>query len=599
MKYTKKDMVFAFLKGSKRYYILGTLAALISIVLDMVIPQIVKATVDSVLGTEPFSLPGFALKLIELVGGREVLRKNLLLIALAAASVALVNAWFKYINRLYNSKGAEIMSETMRNILYSHIERLPFSWHMSTQTGDIIQRCTSDVNTVKTFLSDYLVSIVRMILLMGITLFFMYPMNKKLTAVAFCSIPIILGYSIFFRTKIENQFKQCDENEGVLSTIAQENLTSVRVVRAFGRERDEKDKFERQNNIYTDDWLKLCKYLSAFWGIGDLVSGLQVMIIVTFGSVLCVKGEISTGEFLAFISYNSMLMWPTRQLSRVVTEMSKATVALNRIFWIMETPEESDIESAENADMTGDICFENVSFSYDGGVDVLKNVSFEIKSGSVFGILGGTGSGKSTLMHLLNRLYDLGEGQGGITIGGRDVREIDMACVRRNIGMVLQEPYLFSKTIAENIAISKDDLTLDEIRKASEVACLDDTVMGFSKGYDTVVGERGVTLSGGQKQRAAIARVIVAKTPILVFDDSLSAVDTETDAKIQRALKEKFKDATVILISHRITTLMQADRILVLDKGRAADIGTHAELMSRDGLYKKVCDMQTAGMEVR
>lgn len=597
--YSKKDMIFQFLMGSKRYYVIGTAAALLSIVLDMVIPQIIRTTVDSVLGTDPFELPSWAVAWINEIGGREYLKEHIFYIAAAAVAVALINAVVKYANRLYNAKGAEKMVQTMRDTLYGHIQRLPYSWHMKTQTGDIIQRCTSDVNTIKLFLSDYLVAIVRIILLLTITLAFMYPMNKTLTLVAFCSLPVILGYSIFFRTKIEYLFKECDENEGVLSTIAQENLTSVRVVRAFGRERYEKDKFEAQNNVYTDRWLKLCEYLSVFWGLGDLVSGLQVMLIITIGSVLCVNGELSTGAFIAFISYNSMLIWPVRQLSRVVAEMSKAGVALDRLYWVMQAEEETDRPSASKVDMSGDISFENVSFSYENGVKVLDNVSFDIKAGTVFGILGGTGSGKSTLMHLLNRLYDLPEDSGRITIGGVDTRDIEARWVRKNIGMVLQEPYLFSRTIAENIGISKKNYTIDDVRKAAEIACLDDTVMAFSKGYDTIVGERGVTLSGGQKQRAAIARVIIEKSPILVFDDSLSAVDTETDAKIQKALKESFEGSTVILISHRITTLMQADKILVLDKGKVAEIGTHDELCGNNGIYKKVYNMQTAGLEVQ
>ena len=596
--YTKKDMIFEFLRGSKKYYIFGLIAALTSIVLDMVVPQIIRVTVDSVIGDDPFSLSGFIAEFVNAIGGRPFLRSHIILIALFTVGISLVNAVFKYLNNLFNSKGAEKMTKTMRNILYQHIQRLPCSWHMKNQTGDIIQRCTSDVSVIVNFLSEYLVSIVRIVLLLSITLFFMYPMNLKLTIVAFCSIPIILTYSIYFRTKIEYLFKECDENEGMLSTVAQENLTSVRVVRAFGREKYEKDKFEKQNNIYTNRWLLLCKYLSGFWGIGDLVSGLQVMIIVTLGSILCVRGELSTGSFIAFISYNSMLIWPVRHLSRVVTELSKTGVSMDRLFWIMEEQEEKDSENAEDSDMTGDIAFENVSFAYEGENNVLSNISFEIKAGTVFGILGATGSGKSTLMHLLNRLYELPEGCGRITVGGKDIRDIKLGCVRKNIGMVLQEPYLFSRTIAENIRISADYLSMEDIRKAAATASLDETVMNFAKGYDTIVGERGITLSGGQKQRVAIARIIVNDVPIFVFDDSLSAVDTETDAKIQTALKERFKGSTVILISHRITTLMQADKILVLDKGKVAEIGTNDELLALDGIYKKVYDLQTAGLEV-
>ena len=384
---------------------------------------------------------------------------------------------------------------------------------------------------------------------------------------------------------------KCDENEGVLSTIAQENLTGVRVVRAFGREEYEKERFEKQNELYTNAWIKLCRYLSLFWGSGDLISGAQVMLIVILGAVFCVRGEMTAGEYIAFISYNAMLTWPVRTLGRMISEMSKAGVSIDRIRYIMNSPPERDKPGAGAPDMRGDIEFDNVTFSY-GGAPVLDRVSFTVPGGTTFGILGGTGSGKSTLMHLLDRLYELPPENGRITVGGADIADMKGGWLRSNIGMVLQEPFLFSRTIAENIGITRRDMGLADIRRAASIACLDEAITEFTDGYDTIVGERGVTLSGGQKQRAAIARMLARQTPIMVFDDSLSAVDAETDAKIRRELQKHLGASTVILISHRVTTLMQAGRILVLDKGRIAELGSHEELMKKGGIYHRIYDMQ-------
>ena len=340
------------------------------------------------------------------------------------------------------------------------------------------------------------------------------------------------------------------------------------------------------------------KTLSQFWSVSDIFSGLQVMLVVVFGAWYCVQGELEPGAYIAFISYNAMLVWPIRQLGRMISEMSKAGVSVDRLAYIMDSPAEQDDPDATDAPMDGDICFEHVSFSYDNGQKILEDVSFTVKAGTTLGILGGTGSGKSTLMLLLDKLYPLQEDCGRITIGGRDIRYIRTAHLRQNIGMVLQEPYLFSRTIAENLSITTDGLNMEAVRAAAEAAALDETVCAFAQGYETMVGERGVTLSGGQKQRAAIARTLMAQTPILVFDDSLSAVDTQTDAKIRAAIAQRFGKATVILISHRITTLSAADQIIVLENGRVAEQGTHEDLKCAGGIYQKIYETQSGSEEV-
>ena len=591
-RYTKLSLVKHFLHGSLHFFILSILSSFAVTLLEMVIPQIIRASVDSVIGTKPFSFPAIVTRRIDALGGAPFFRENFLYIALVIIIIAATAAVFKYCTNICNSKGSEKLMQTMRDQLFAHVQKLPFAWHMKNQTGDIIQRCTSDVERVKIFVAEQLTSIIRIVILMTLSLTFMFAMDGRLTTIAVCSIPIIIAYSAFFHSRIGRRFQECDENEGVLSTIAQENLTGVRVVRAFGREKFEKDRFEKQNTYYANLWVTLMKLMSAFWGAGDLISGLQVMLILVLGCVYCVQGTLSTGEFIAFLSYNSMLIWPVRQLGRVISEMSKAGVSIDRIMYIMNSSLEEDKPGAVTPDMHGDIVFDHVTFGYDEGAAILEDINFTIPQGTTFGILGSTGSGKSTLVHLLNRLYDLPAESGKITIGGVDIADMKAQWVRENIGMVLQEPFLFSRTISENIGITEDNMPMEEIRHAARIACVDDAITEFAKGYDTIVGERGVTLSGGQKQRTAIARMLTQKAPIMVFDDSLSAVDSETDAKIRQALRKNLGDSTVILISHRVTTLMQAEKIMVLDQGRIAEMGSHDELMAKNGIYRKIYDLQ-------
>lgn len=584
-----------FLKGSKRFFVVSILSSALVALADALNPQIIRYTVDVLLGGEESPLPKFADKLAEKLGGTAALSEKLWIPAAAVIIVAVVSALSRYMQRVFNSKAAETLVQRIRNMLFTHIQKLPFSWHMKNKTGDIIQRCTSDVDTVKNFLSEQLTGILQIILQVGLSLTMMYSMNIKLATVATVTLPLILVYSALFGKKIGAGFKKCDEAEGALSSAAQENLTGVRVVRAFGREQHERDRFGRLNDIYTSLWLKLSKLMAAFWSFGDLFAGAQVMLILVLGVRFCVYDGMTAGELIAFISYNAMLSWPIRRLGRMISELSKAGISLDRLSYILRSPVETDKEDACEPDLHGDIVFDNVSFAYDGCPELIHNVSFTAKAGSTVGILGGTGSGKSTLMYLLDRLYDLpSDGSGGrITIGGVDISDIKAKHIRKNIGMVLQEPYLFSRTIAENIALTSEGVDMELVRSAAAIASLDDTVMSFAEGYDTFVGERGVTLSGGQKQRAAIARMLTQKTPIMVFDDSLSAVDAETDAKIRNALSTNLGDSTVFLISHRTATLMNADLIIVLDKGRIAEMGDHNALMSiEDGIYKRIYDIQ-------
>ena len=594
----KLSLLWRFLRGAKRNFLATILSACVTVLADMIQPQIIRAAVDCAIGGREGDFPEFVMKLVDKVGGFAYLGQHLWIMALAVVFVAMFQVVSQYTFRVFNTKASETLVKTMRDQLFSRIERLPFGWHMKNKTGDIIQRCTSDVDTTKNFLSEQLTSIFRIVILLVLSITFMVSMHPGLTLIALIPAPLVIAYSVHFHKKVHEGFTECDENEGKLSAMAQENLTGVRVVRAFGRERAEIEKFGKQNDHNTKLWEQMGKVLARFWSSSDILSGVQVMLVIVFGAYFCIRGSLTEGEYIAFITYNAQMVWPIRMLGRMISEMSKAGVSIDRIFYIMNSPVEEDDPEAWEAPMDGDICFENVSFGYENSPEILHDISFTIPAGTTLGILGGTGSGKSTLMLLLDKLYLLEEGKGSISIGGTDIRKIKTEHLRRNIGMVLQEPYLFSRTIAENIGIVPPELDMEAVRAAARAASLDETVTSFAAGYETMVGERGVTLSGGQKQRAAIARMLTTPTPIMIFDDSLSAVDTQTDAKVRQSIRQRFGKASVILISHRITTLSSADKIIVLDRGRIAEEGTHEVLKRSGGIYQKIYEAQSGLQEV-
>ena len=592
----KTDMVLTYLRGSLGYFVIALICACLGMVFNALTPQVIRITVDSILDTEPANLPGFLENIIPLESLRAEPLTALWIAAGAVLLFAILRGLCNYGQRLNLAKGSEGFVKRIRDGLFSHIQHLSYAWHTAHSTGDMIQRCTSDVDVIRNFVCNQLVEVVRTIFLILLYLSIMFSMNVKLSLVATVFIPIVGLFSGVFYRKISSRFKVADEAEGELTTCAQENLTGVRVVRAFGRERYEVERFETKNSRFSQLWIRLGKLLSVYWASGRFLTSLQVIVIILVGVNETVNGTMTLGSFLAFVTYNEALAWPVRSLGRVLSDMSKAGVSMDRVGYILKAPEEQDDSDAGQAPVQGDIVFDHVTFGY-GGQPVLQDVSFTIPQGSTFAILGGTGSGKSTLVHLLDRLYDLAEGK--ITIGGIDLRQFQRDHLRRNIGLVLQEPFLFSQTIRENIAATHPQAPEEDVRRAAAIACVDEAIAEFTAGYDTVVGERGVTLSGGQKQRVAIARMLLQNAPIMVFDDSLSAVDAQTDTKIRQALRENLGDATVILISHRITTLMQADQILVLDHGRVAELGTHDQLIHRPGIYQDIYNIQMSSDDRR
>ena len=585
-------LLVAAAKGRYIRFFVCCFAVFGAVAFNFINPQIIRFTVDSVIGDMPMSIPVFAQVLVERIGGTSFLRYNIWIPALLILGTAIFSALCNSIRRYFSYDLGESVAQKIRNNLYGHIQKLSYDWHIGCQTGDIIQRCTSDVDTTRNFIQNQFIELIRVFFVIIIALVMMFSMDVFMSLMALALIPLILIFSIFYFSRVSREFNRGDIAEGVMQAAAQENYTGVRVVRAFGRESYEVDKFSEKTKIFQNIWIKVGKMLVLFWGTGDLIAGVQLAIIVGAGVYRSVQGDLSPGTFLAFYTYCNWMIWPIRSLGRILSDLSKALVATGRVVDILAVEPETDPQDAISPEIRGEIVFQNVTFKYGESEPVLKNVSFVLKPGESMAILGATGSGKSTMIHLINRLYDLEEGNGMITIDGTDIRKISRHHLRRHIGLCLQEPFLFSKNVKDNISLARPELTLDEVKGAASVAMVDDSIETFAEGYNTVIGERGVTVSGGQKQRIAIARMLAGNTPVMIFDDSLSAVDTETDAKIRAALRKRVKDAAVIIISHRISSLMQADKILVLKNGTVEDFGSHEELLRRGGTYQRIFEIQ-------
>ena len=570
---------------------LGAMVSTIMILLiGFMTPILLAETIDSVLGTAPSTLPAWLLQPIEALGGREFLRQNLWVLGAVLVGLNLINGVFTFFKGRLSAVASENIALTLRESLYSHLQHLPFSYHVHAATGDLIQRCTSDVETIRRFLSVQVMEVVNTVLLVTISLIILIGKNVTITLYSMILVPALFAFATWFFNRVHKGFRVMDEAEGKMSAVLQENLTGVRVVRAFGQQQREVDKFDEASSDFRNKARHLNDLLAIYWGGGDALSMLQSMITLLICVVYASRGEITVGELIIFTTYVSQLLFPIRQLGRTLSDAGKSLISMERIQDILSSPAEPEEPNALKPDLHGDIVFDHVSFAYDNDEPILKDVSFTIPAGKTVAVLGGTGSGKSTLMYLLQRLYE--PTSGTISIGGVPLNKIDREYLRSHVGLILQEPFLYSKSIRDNVGIALNHPDMERIVDAAQIACAEGFITKADQSWDTLVGERGVTLSGGQKQRVAIARTLLKDNHVLIFDDSLSAVDTETDAQIRSALHDRAKDTTTLIISHRITTLSQADFILVLEDGRVADQGTHAELCSRPGLYQRINNIQ-------
>ena len=575
------------------HFLWAFIATIMMVIIGFLTPLLLSEIVDSILGSEPFTMPDFLMNPINALGGRDFLRQNLWIPALALILMNIVNGVFTFIKGRSSAIASENIARKLRNDLYRHLQHLPFAYHVKAQAGELIQRCTSDVDTIRRFLAVQVMEVVNTVLMVVIAMSILLPRSVPITLYSLILVPPLFCFATWFFKMVHKSFEVADEADGVLNAVLQENLSGVRVVRAFGQQEREVEKFDRVNNDLRKKNLRLNELLAIYWGGGDAISMTQTLLTLVVCIIYACNGWITVGTLIVFTSTLGMLLFPIRQLGRTLSDAGKAMVSMKRVQAILHEEAEPDEPNALKPDLHGDIVFDHVSFAYpDDNVPVLRDVSFTIPAGKTAAVLGGTGSGKSTMMYLLQRLYTPTSGK--ITIGGVDIQQIDRKYLRAHVGLILQEPFLYSKSIRENVGITAPEQEAERIEHAADIASASSFIAKADKGWETVVGERGVTLSGGQKQRIAIARTLLKDNNILIFDDSLSAVDTETDAQIRAALRHEQKDVTTLIISHRVTTLSQADLILVLENGQITQQGTHAELCSQPGLYQRINSIQNA-----
>jgi len=509
-------------------------------------------------------------------------------------ALALVQGLFTFLSGWLTSKSAESVTRRLRNFLFDHLQRLPYAYHAESQTGDLIARATSDVDAVNRFFSEQAIGIGRILLLFTVNFVTILQLNTRLGLISVVAVPIIIGVSIFFFSKVSKAYEEYQEQEATLSSRLQENLTGIRVVKAFARQGHESYKFDQENWEKFRLGKKLLSIHSLFWPVSDIICGLQMLTSFFIGALMALNGEISVGTYMAFSSMVILIIWPIRGLGRLIVQTSTGMVSYNRVAELLKQDREPLTEGdyQPEGDVDGEIIFNNVYFAYEENNPVLEDINFVCNPGEVIALLGSTGSGKTSLVNLLPRFYD--PNRGTITLDGVDITRYPRKYLRSQIGIVEQEPFLFSRSIKENITYGVHrEVREEEIIQAAKFAAVHNVIEEFPNGYDTMVGERGVTLSGGQKQRVAIARALLKNPRILILDDSTSSVDTETEAQIRSALEHLMQNRTTFIIAHRIQSVMEANLILVFDKGKIVQKGTHHELMQASGMYREIFDIQT------
>ena len=595
--------IFHILDKWKPYYILSGVFLILSTLIRMFEPKVLQIAIDKIIGyfqsgNTSLNTSGDIITVMFYNILPEIRIENVSMIlvhlGLIFLVISLLRGLFMFLSSAITASSTEKATKKLRDRLFSHIQALPIAYHSKTPTGELIQRCTGDVETVRKFASTQIVEVIRMGAIFCGAFFMMFTMNTTYALIAIVLVPIISVGSVIFFRKEGRVWTAHEKEQDKLSIIVQENLSGIRVVKAFAKEKYEINKFAKQNLEKRKWGLKLLKLHTFFWPMTDFIVYTQIAISIFAGGYFTLTNQISVGEFVAFYSYAMLVTWPMRRLGQLVSEMGMTSVAIKRIYSILDSEAEDYAGVKHNGrKLDGNVKFNNVSFRYNKNADVhvLNGISFSVQKGEKIALLGPTGAGKSTVISLLMRFFE--PDNGTISIDGKPLNTYSKEYLRSRIGVVLQKPFLFTTTIKDNIAYSKPSSHIDDVIDYSKAAQIHDIITDiFPESYETVVGEKGVTLSGGQKQRVTIARTLLKNPDILVLDDSTSSVDTETEYEIQKTLKKLMKDKTTFVIAHRITSIQDADRILILDKGKIVESGTHDELIRREGFYKKIFDIQ-------
>ncbi|MDC0238197.1 ABC transporter ATP-binding protein/permease [Gammaproteobacteria bacterium] len=592
MSKTSRNSLWVITQGQRTRYSLALVAMGLASVFAIAAPLVGMYALDVVVYRD-FSLgTNVLVSLTRKLSGSDSFAWYLWLSAAAGVVLTLLAGVFSFLKSRWAAIASEALAQRLRDELFGHLHRLPADFFDAADSGDLVQRCTSDVETIRVFLQAHVVEIGRAVLLLFAMLPVLFWRDYRLAWLSICLMPLLgVGAFVFFR-RIKTLFEITDASEGVLTAVLKENLTGIRVVRAFARHDFERDRFGERNRAFRDNYYRLNKVMAIYWCASDFIATCQIGIVLIAGGVFLVEGSLTVGELFVFISQVSMVIWPIRHLGRVLTDSGKAIVALGRVDHILKSPEESVEPTPATGRGRGAITVRNLDFSYPNGQGILRNMSLSIAPGETVALVGPPGCGKTTFIRVLLRFYPYQRGQ--IEIDDLELNETDREWIRAQIGVVLQDPFLYAQTIDSNLRVGRPTAPHEDLLQAAQDASLHESISKFADGYDTMVGERGVTLSGGQRQRVALARALLKDPPILVLDDSLSAVDTDTEHRILTALEQRRGRRTTLIVAHRLTTVRNADRILVMDDGCIVQQGSHQQLAEEQGPYRRLCEIQGA-----